>query len=270
MNSKRIWTHPPDRTPFDNELYVIGCGLDIINGESNPRKRSKLHKIEFHILFFVEGGCYTRIGDEERIATAGDIVFFHTSTPYAYTYLKNTETKVFWIHFAGDSAENVLNDFGLNESFVKKSDTDLSPYFQNIADEMWIKKIHYNKVMEANLLLLFTAIVRKKLSKQSYLDEAISRMTNVKKKDLDLDEYAKICHLSKSQFIRNFKEHTGKTPMKFKNDNLIEKAKERLRKTDMSINEIASSLGFENVFYFSTSFKKSAGISPSEYRKKHQ
>ncbi len=38
MNNKIIWTHPPVRTEFDHNLYVIGCGYDIINEKTNPRR----------------------------------------------------------------------------------------------------------------------------------------------------------------------------------------------------------------------------------------
>ncbi len=119
-------------------------------------------------------------------------------------------------------------------------------------------------------MVLLTAIVRKKMVNESRLDEILSRMNNVRKKELDLDEYAKMCHLSKSQFIRAFKEYTGKTPIRYKNNILIEKAKERLTHTDMSISEISSYLGFENIYYFSTMFKKAIGISPAEYRKQYK
>ncbi len=270
MNKDIIWTHPPDRTKFDQDLYVIGCGYDIINDDSTPRRRSENHRIEFHILYFIEGGCTTNIEGKNYIAKAGDVVFFHSKRPYFYTYHQATETKVYWLHFSGNKSEELVDDLGLRESFIKKSDVDLSIYFQNIIDEITIKKINYNKAMAGHLMVLLTAMVRKKTANESYLDEVISRMTKIRKKDLDLDEYASICYLSKSQFIRKFKDYTGKTPIKYKNDIIIEKAKERLSRTDISISQIASLLGFENVFYFSSAFKKATGLSPLDFRKKHR
>ena len=268
MNKKYIWTHPPDRTDFDKDLYIIGCGFDIINEKLKPRYRSKFHKTEYHILYFIEGGCTATLNGESHSAKTGDIVFFHTDDQYTYTYTDSV--KVYWIHFSGEKAVSFMDDLDLRESFIRKADTDLSGYFDNIIGEIILKKRHYNKAMQGHLMVLMTAIVRKKTVNQSRLDEVLSRMNNVKTKELDLDHYAKMCHLSKSQFIRAFKEYTGKTPIKYKNDVLIDKAKERLTHSDMSISELSSFLGFENIYYFSTAFKKATGMSPMEYRKKHQ
>ena len=268
MNNKIIWTHPPDRTEFDKDLYVIGCGYDEINEKLKARHRSAIHKIEYHILYFIEGGCTATLNGSNHTAKAGDVVFFHTDDKYTYTYTDNV--KVYWIHFSGEKAVSFMDELEMRESFIKKADTDLSGYFDNIINEISLKKRHYNKAMQGHLMVLMTAIVRKKMMNSSRLDEVLSRMNNIRKKELDLDEYAKMCHLSKSQFIRVFKEYTGKTPIRYKNDVLIDKAKERLTHSDKSISEISSFLGFENIYYFSAMFKKSTGMSPAEYRKTHK
>ena len=268
MYTKHIWTHPQDRTEFDKDLYIIGCGYDEINEKLKARHRSSLHKIEYHILYFIEGGCTVTLNGNNYSAKAGDIVFFHTDDQYLYTYSESV--KVYWLHFSGKKAVSFMDDLDLRESFIKKADTNLSKNFDNIIDEIRLKKRHYNKAMQGHLMVLMTAIVRKKTMNSSRLDKVLSIINIIKQNKLDLDEYAEMCHLSKSQFIRNFKEYTGKTPIKYKNDILIDKAKERLTRTDMSISELSNFLGFENIYYFSTMFKKSVGISPAEYRKKHK
>lgn len=48
----------------------------------------------------------------------------------------------------------------------------------------------------------------------------------------------------------------------------LDKAKEYLLTTDLSINAIAEEIGFDNEGYFSRIFKKYFGCSPREYRKK--
>ena len=44
-------------------------------------------------------------------------------------------------------------------------------------------------------------------------------------------------------------------------------AKEQLTSTDRSLSEIASSIGIENYTYFCRLFKRTAGVSPTAYRK---
>jgi len=47
-------------------------------------------------------------------------------------------------------------------------------------------------------------------------------------------------------------------------------AKTMLNSTENSVTEIAKSCGFDNVYYFSRTFRIHEGISPSEYRNRHR
>ena len=49
----------------------------------------------------------------------------------------------------------------------------------------------------------------------------------------------------------------------------MNKAKELLLYSELSINEIASIIGYENPLYFSRIFKKNMNLSPNNYRKKY-
>lgn len=63
-----------------------------------------------------------------------------------------------------------------------------------------------------------------------------------------------------------FRQTVGMTPTDFLNQYRMEEAGRQLLNTGLSISEIASRVGFQNIYYFSTSFKKYAGTSPSRYR----
>jgi AraC family transcriptional regulator, transcriptional activator of pobA len=59
---------------------------------------------------------------------------------------------------------------------------------------------------------------------------------------------------------------TGQTTQQHIHDKLIEKAKEKLSTTELSISEIAYQLGFEHLQSFSKLFKKKTNQSPMEFR----
>ncbi|MBQ8208713.1 MAG: AraC family transcriptional regulator [Clostridia bacterium] len=267
MLSKFSWTFPPDRHDIDKDIFVIGCGYDIINQTDIPRRSKNNNEVNFHILYFTEGNCTVYIKDKEYSVSAGDLVYFYSGDPYRYIYHHDPETRVYWLHFSGRKSHELVNDLGLTDSFVDHSKTNFSKYFENIIEEIVIKKKHYNKAMNAHLYLLLTAIVRKNEANDARLDKVIALMSDINNSSMTLDDYARICHLSKSQFIRSFKNYTGKTPIKYKNEILIENAKWNLTRTNQTITEISSLLGFENIYYFSTMFKKATGFSPAEYRK---
>ena len=62
-----------------------------------------------------------------------------------------------------------------------------------------------------------------------------------------------------------FKRETGKTYSAYVTELRIEKAKEMLVSGDLSINEIAVTLGFNDYFYFLKTFKRVSGYTP-KYR----
>lgn len=84
---------------------------------------------------------------------------------------------------------------------------------------------------------------------------------------LSLEAMSRDLHVSRTSLITVFKQKTGYSPMEYFNRLKIDKAKEYLREEPLSMTEIASALGYSSVHYFSKSFKKMTGMSPSEYAK---
>ncbi|TDE15219.1 helix-turn-helix domain-containing protein [Dyadobacter psychrotolerans] len=88
------------------------------------------------------------------------------------------------------------------------------------------------------------------------------------KSDLSIQILADHHHISESHFKKWFKEHIGITPMDYIQRKRIEKAKKTLcEKTDRRIADIAFELNFSSSQYFTTVFKKYAGITPLEYKR---
>ncbi|WP_124727251.1 helix-turn-helix domain-containing protein [Staphylospora marina] len=84
---------------------------------------------------------------------------------------------------------------------------------------------------------------------------------------ISLEQLAQSCCLSAWHLSHRFKRETGIPPMEFLNRLRLEKAAHFLEHTDCTIREIAGLVGFEDPNYFSRTFKKMSGITPSEYRK---
>lgn len=66
-----------------------------------------------------------------------------------------------------------------------------------------------------------------------------------------------------------FKQTTGTTLWKYHSNVRMEKAKQLLTATALSIGEISDSLRFESPYYFCNAFKKHTGVAPSRYRKEN-
>ena len=86
--------------------------------------------------------------------------------------------------------------------------------------------------------------------------------------DISIEELAGKLHVHPSHLMRVFKKEKGITISKYRNLTRINKAKELIESSNLSITEIAIMAGFINPQYFSTYFKETEGITPIEFKKK--
>lgn len=89
---------------------------------------------------------------------------------------------------------------------------------------------------------------------------------NHSSKHKDLSFYANALCISKKHLIRIVNNATGKTPTYFINEAMVSMAKMHLKKSTLSITEIATFFPFADVQTFSKFFKKNVGMSPLQYR----
>ena len=68
-------------------------------------------------------------------------------------------------------------------------------------------------------------------------------------------------------FIRSFKRYMGVTPMQYVTSIRINKAKELLKNTNYSIQEISGRLGYQSTQAFDRVFKRETGMKPLEFRR---
>ena len=85
-----------------------------------------------------------------------------------------------------------------------------------------------------------------------------------------IEELAKLCNLSLSSFKREFKKVFNDTPANYINSKKIKKATELLKLSDLSINDIAYEIGFNDPSYFTRIFKNKTDYSPTAFRKKEK
>lgn len=86
-------------------------------------------------------------------------------------------------------------------------------------------------------------------------------------KEISLNIIAKASGLTPSYFSALFKKEMGETLSNYIIRYRLDIAKQLLRETRLSISEIASSVGYPDIKYFSRLFKKHMNITPSEFRK---
>lgn len=89
-------------------------------------------------------------------------------------------------------------------------------------------------------------------------------------RDLSLDEVSEQVQISPYYFSKLFKKETGENFIEYLTKIRIEKAKQLLCESQMTMKEISDAVGYSNPNYFSHTFKKNVGVSPSEYKERER
>ncbi|WP_274653644.1 AraC family transcriptional regulator [Paenibacillus humicola] len=100
------------------------------------------------------------------------------------------------------------------------------------------------------------------MARQFMLEHACGR--------IDLGELAHSLRLTPVQLTRRFRTAYGMTPSGFVTEQRLARACRLLAETELTIDRIAQSCGYENGFYLSRIFRQKRGMTPSHYRKAHR
>lgn len=98
------------------------------------------------------------------------------------------------------------------------------------------------------------------------LQIVINYINDYLNRDLHIAELANLVQISPYYFSRLFKQSIGVTPHQYVTQCRIEKAKELLKKPDLSITYISQQVGFNDQSHFSKTFCKIVGLTPKKYR----
>ncbi len=99
----------------------------------------------------------------------------------------------------------------------------------------------------------------------SSIRKGIMYLENDPLQEKSISEIAAMCNVCESGFRRLFKLYSGMAPGEYRLSRKISRAKKLLSSGNMSVEEVAYSLGFTECGYFCKLFKKKTGVSPGKY-----
>lgn len=109
-------------------------------------------------------------------------------------------------------------------------------------------------------------IVRKG-DKSRYVQEAMDYISaHYNDPDISVGTVAQSLNISEGYLSHTFKKETDYTLLNYLTRYRIHKAMELLKDCRVKVYEVAEQVGYRDIAYFSATFKKYAGISPSEYQ----
>jgi AraC-like DNA-binding protein len=87
--------------------------------------------------------------------------------------------------------------------------------------------------------------------------------------NMQLHEYARLCHRSLSSYKRDFFDAFGVSPGRWLLQKRLDRSADLLSHSDHPVMDIVGESGFKNITHFNRVFKKQYGVSPLQYRKQN-
>lgn len=208
---------------------------------------------------------------------SGDCVFIDCRKAYSHSTSDNLWS-LQWCHFYSPSLPAVYEKYKergdrpvFHPADIKPFTTLLTDIYDLASSSDYIRDMRINEKLGTLLTLLMeqswhpesVTVSRKRMelaAVKEYLDEHYTER-------ITLDDLAERFFINKFYLSKIFREAYGTTVNNYLISKRITRAKQLLRFTDMTVDEIGVAVGMTDANYFSRMFRKVEGISPREYRK---
>ena len=255
------------------DLNMYQCGVEQCHSGHDAGPSLRDHYLIHYIL---EGSGSFFMDDIKYSLTKGQGFLIPPNVITYYQADKNTPWTYVWIGFHGFKAEAYLQRANITRHspiFHYPDDTLKTYIFQMMAID---KFSAYRDLQLQGYLFLLIAELIKSAPKHSipkysttdiYIKEAITFIENNYSRPIKIADIASKLSIDRSYFSNIFKKTLQKNPQEFLLEYRMAKACELMTNPELSISNIAFSVGYTDAFNFSKMFKKIKGISPSDYRK---
>ncbi|WOJ98168.1 arabinose operon transcriptional regulator AraC [Congregibacter brevis] len=227
----------------------------------------------------VKGSGRYNCGDTELTTRVGDLVLHSPEAFYDYRRaFQSTEWVHYWVYFQTEPRfTRWLNwpELSPHIHHLNVPETDIE-----CLTDIFRKAISFTKdetIVSTSLLanqieeLLIRCYSFTELEKPAEYDVRVQDAKDFILERLDqgitIYDVADAVGLSKTRLSALFKANTGRTVFQWRDERRVAEASKLLKKTQLSITQIARATGYNDSLYFSKCFTKVAKVSPTQFRK---
>lgn len=257
--------------PYPTHGHADGYYFNIEDGRELP---------EYQMLYLIEGeGVFQSSHQKETKIKEGDIFLLFPGEWHTYHPNPETGWKSYWIGFKGKNIddrvkagflqpEKPIYHIGYSSEIIRLYKTAYDASVEEQAYSQQLLAGIVNHLVGMMYSLERNIELNKNQGHVTMVNKARLRIREALESSLTIQQIAKELGVSYSNFRKLFKEYTGLSPATYQQDLKLQRAKELLSTTNMSIKEIAYQLNFDSPDYFSAKFKIKTGRKPSEMRKR--
>ena len=281
-----VYGSNPDTSERVSERYLEINGV----GSTLEERRDLITdrpagRCDYGLLYIDRGSVEFDLGNGFQSVSEGTFLLFRPGEAHRSRIKKDNDANHYWLYFSGTAVDSILD--GLSLSGVRLIKTGKDPriigIYESIIRELLYREPGFIESINSKIIELLTFAARsggvtRNADGQDCVivgtmwDERIANAMHEIRINPEhfytVDELAAMCHLSKFYFCRLFAKSAGIAPHRYILLMKLEKARDMLSESDMTVVEIATRLGFSDVAILWRAFIREYGMSPSEFREK--
>ncbi len=281
---KKYDLHKDDFTKLHFELKALTPYF-----QRNKEKASKPHRHSFfQILWFKNSGNHYI--DYEVVKHPANTLFLINRNQVHY-FCPDSNNEGYLFHFNDSFISNlslellsrfsisIFNEIGDPHIFLGETDTKIIESMTcDLLQELEEEKTNYQQIAIHQFISLLYHIERIKKNSVSFNVDTNSDFSKVVKfkqllienvdQNLGIQDYSDRLGISSKHLTKLTKQHTSLTPANLIKELKILEAKRMLSSQNISIKEVAYSLGFDQPTYFTKFFKKEVSVTPKQFQER--
>jgi AraC-like DNA-binding protein len=263
-------------SPREGEIVVLFSGHE----RTSPLHYVGPRVLDYFLVHYVMSGsgwCRTSVG-KHRLK-AGDSFFIFPGTLSEYCSDESDPWRYCWIAFRGPLAEEWIRQLGISPerpAIVNEYSRKITSLFRSVYRSLQsgsgaagdLQAGAYFRLLFAHWLqeAVPEPEPRRQLTEaEVQVERALQWFTLQYARPKSIAQLAKELGYHRTYFSKLFRDAVGMSPQQFLLQVRMERAKELLQQP-LTVEQVASSVGFADSLYFSRQFKQRFGVSPSEYR----
>lgn len=254
------------------EMAIYNCGLQRCEPGYSWGPGIRDHYL---IHFIVSGKGSFFVDGKQYDLSDGQVFLIKPSQLVQYTADVDEPWEYYWVGFNGTNASRIVPRLPFSDDmpyYKLKNPHRIRETLYNIFLSRGHEPYH-DSLMIGHLYIFLGELMReaktlshKKASASGgYVTKAIKFIQFNYSHDISIDDIAHSVGISRSHLYRVFVSNAGCSPIDYLTEYRVNEACYLLKNSNLSIAEVAASVGFFDQFYFSRVFRKAKGVPPSRF-----
>jgi AraC-like DNA-binding protein len=268
-----LWFYKPDGFDELGGVWPVRIGNNI----AKPSYKNGPRQTPYCNMHFIrEGQVQLFYGGQEVILRKGDIFCKFPNTTYSYQIVPSEKPlRMTWITFDGHQARQILamTGFAEDKPYRRASvDKDMEIVLQQMFQ--WCKGDSRKQLMTMYSLMyrIFSKLLPDKdheppHTPSDWVRKSLDFIHAYYAEKITVDDVAKYVRLHRTYLSKIFTKEVGVPPSRYLIQMRLDRGKQLLLESMLSVTEIALSVGYPDIYSFTRAFTRRFGLSPGGVRK---